>query len=250
MRRCFAPLMIPLALLLSPLSRAQEALPAGTTLPVTLTSSVNSPRARPGERITARVMQDVSIATRYRIPAGATVVGHIEQSGPDRQGGAQLSLRFDKVLTKEREIPLSAGLRAIASYMEIQAARVPTAGLNEGTSSYSATTVQIGGDVRYGTGGPVMAGGVRVGTGVPGGVAGRLATTPQSECAEGPPTSQPQSLWVFSSGACGAYGLPGITMRKSGLTQPIGEIMLRSSREALKLPRGTGLLLQVVDGSQ
>ncbi|MGH9686812.1 MAG: hypothetical protein ACRD5K_06945 [Candidatus Acidiferrales bacterium] len=242
-------LMAPLALSLSPLARAQEALPAGTILPVALTASLNGARARPGERITARVMQAVSIDPRFRIPNGARVIGHIVQFEPDSQDGAQLSLRFDKVVAKKHEIRLNAGLRAVASYVEIEAAQIPAAGPDAGTSLYSATTVQIGGDIRYGTGGPVMAGGTKVGTGVAGGVVARITTTPRSECAQGPSTRQPQSLWVFSSGACGIYGLPDLTIRESGLTQATGEIMLRSSRGTVKLPSGTGLLLQVVDGS-
>jgi len=52
-------------------------------------------------------------------------------------------------------------------------------------------------------------------------------------------------LWVFSTDACGTFGLPEWIIRKSGLARPIGEIVLTSSRKNVKLPAGTGLLLQV-----
>jgi hypothetical protein len=249
MKRYFALFMAPLVLLLSPASRAQDMLPAGTTLPVTLTTSVNSSRDQAGQRITARIMQAVSVGPGFKIPAGARVIGHIVRVERGNQRGAQLSLRFDKVLAKKHEIPLTAGLRAAASYMEIDAAQIPAMGGDAATPSYHATTVQIGGDVRYGTGGPVMEGGTKVGVGVADGVIAQVTATTQSSCAQGPSTNKPQSLWWFSSSACGTFGLPNLSIEKSGLAQPFGEITFRSSRAALKLPSGTGLLLQVIHGS-
>ncbi len=154
-----------LALLPSPTLTAQEALPAGTTLPVALTSSLNSANAHPGKQIIARLMQAVSVAPRLDIPAGARVVGRIVQIQGHNLPGAQMSLRFDRIVVKNREIPFTAGLRAVASFMEVSDAGVPTARPDEGTSSNSQATVQVGGDVRYGAAGAVMAGGARVGQG-------------------------------------------------------------------------------------
>jgi hypothetical protein len=211
-----------------------QSLPTGTTLPVTLTSSL-SQESRPSQTITARVMQAISIPG-LRIPAGAQMVGHVLRIGPSDETGTQLSLRFDRIaIHKGGEIPLIDGLRAIASPTEINNAEIPKAGPDEGISPYSWTTVQVGGDVRYGTGGPVMAGGTEVGKGVPGGVVARIKATPGSECSQLQSTSQPQSLWVFSSGACEVYGFADLKIQQSGLTAPVGEIMLSSSR-ILKLP--------------
>ena len=56
---------------------AQSAIPAGTILPVALNSSLNSRKVKPGQVITARVMQDVPLSPGSTIHAGAKVIGHV-----------------------------------------------------------------------------------------------------------------------------------------------------------------------------
>jgi hypothetical protein len=235
---------------LSPWLAAQESLPADTTVPVMLTSSITSD-THPDRAVSARVMQAVSVKPSLVIPAGARVVGRVLQRRTDSRQGPQILLRFDRILAKNREFLAPLSLRAIASHMEVKDAQTPKTGPDEATSSYSWTTVQVGGEVRYGTGWPVMAGETEVGKGVPDGVLARLSAPPGSACAEGSHnTDQLQSLWVFSSGACGTYGFPDMQIQHSGSTAPLGEIVLISTRKVLKLPSGTGLLLQVVPGSR
>lgn len=165
---------------------------------------------------------------------------------PDSKEGSQISLRFDRIVAKNHEFLAPLSLRAIASHSEVNDAQTPKTGPDEATSAYSWTTVQVGGEVRYGTGGPVMAGEAEVGRGVPDGVLARLSSPPGSECAGGSHnTNQPKSLWVFSSGACGVYGFTDLKIQHSGLTAPVGEVVLSSSRRILRLPAGTGFLLQV-----
>jgi len=232
-------------LLLLPTSlAAQEPLPADITVPVMLTSSLSSePHAE--QTVTARVMQAVAAGPNLVIPAGSRVVGRVLETKPSSSQGSQLSLRFDRIIAKNRQFVTALSLRAIASHVEVNDAQIPKAGPDEGTSSYSWTTVQVGGDVRYGTGWPVMAGESEVGKGVPDGVLARLSAAAGPECTEGPNTNQLQSLWVFSSSACGVYGFPDVAIQHSGRTAPLGEIVLVSQGKVLKLPSGTGLLLQV-----
>jgi hypothetical protein len=90
-----------------------------------------------------------------------------------------------------------------------------------------------------------------MGRGVADGVLARLSAPPGSECAgESQHTNQLQSLWVFSSGACGVYGFADMQIQYSGRTAPLDEIVLISPRKVLKVPSGTGLLLQVIGGSR
>jgi hypothetical protein len=235
---------------LSPWLAAQESLPADTTVPVMLTSSITSD-THPDQAVSARVMQPVSVAPNFIIPAGAKVVGRVLERNTDSRQGPQISLRFDRIVGRNHEFVATLSLRAIASRMEVSDAQTPKTGPDEATSSYSWTTVQIGGEVRYGTGAPVMAGDTEVGKGVPEGVVARLFAPKGSACAEGSHnTDQLQSLWVFSSGACGTYGFPDMQIQHSGSTAPLGEIVLISTAKVLKLPSGTGLLLQVVPGSR
>ena len=53
---------------------AQEAIPAGTVLPARLNSSLDSHKSRPGQVITARIMQDVPLPGG-KIRAGAQLIG-------------------------------------------------------------------------------------------------------------------------------------------------------------------------------
>jgi hypothetical protein len=234
---------------LPPWLAAQEALPADTTVPVMLTSSLTSD-THPDQRVSARLMQGVSVTPDLVIHAGAKVVGRVLERRPDSRQGSQISLRFDRIVAKNREFLAPLSLRAIASQLDVDDAQTPKTGSDEGTSAYSRTTVQVGGQVRYGTGGSVMAGETEVGRGVPDGVLARLSATVGSECAEGSHTTQLQSLWVFSSDACGVYGFADMQIQHSGRTPPLGEIVLISPRRVLKLRSGTGLLLQVIAGSR
>ena len=60
--------------------------------------------------------------------------------------------------------------------------------------------------------------------------------------------ARPQAFWLFSVNARGAYGFRDLTILQSGRTEPLGEVTLASNREAIKLDKGSAMLLRV-DGS-
>lgn len=225
---------IVLGLLVAASAYAQNPLPAGTILPASLSTSIDTQKAKPGQRVIARIMQDVPLPDGTSIPAGSKVVGEVVNIS--RQTQTQITLRFDRVVTKTGEIPIAANLRAIASYVAIGGAQVPT-GVNpdRGSSAASWTTVQVGGDVVYRGGGPVTdIGSAIVGTPVPGGVLVRPVAS--RDCSG---SDHPQAMWLFSASACGVYGLENLQIAKRG-----PEIVLSSPSADLKLPKGTGLLLE------
>ncbi|HZW96632.1 MAG TPA: hypothetical protein VFF64_27055 [Candidatus Eremiobacteraceae bacterium] len=59
---------------------------------------------------------------------------------------------------------------------------------------------------------------------------------------------QPQAFWLFSVNACGSYGFGDLTILHSGSTEPLGEVTLTSNGKAVKLAKGSAMLLRV-DGS-
>jgi len=235
-------------LALAAASHAAFSIPPGTVLPVLLNSTISSTKSKPGQIITARIMQDVPLPDGSKIAAGATVLGHVVDVTPASNGrGASISLQFDTLNISRGKFPIVTNLRAIASFMEVEQAQIPPSGPDRGTSSYSWTTVQIGGDTVYRGGGPVKEGSAVVGQPAYGGVLARMSPNPDRGCrgAIGE-NDAPQALWVFSSGACGAYSLSNVEIVHAGRTAPIGRIILQSRKGELKIGGGSGLLLRVI----
>lgn len=226
---------------------AAHQIPAGTVLPVGLSSTVSSATSRSGEIITARIMQNVPLPGDEIIRAGAKVIGHVVHvTAASQSSPASMSLTFDTLETRGEKIPITTNLRAIASFVAVEQAQVPDAGPDRGTPDYAWTTEQIGGETVYRGGGHVEGINGTVGEPVAGGVLGHLQANSEGGC-RGPINAHDtlQALWVFSSDACGAYGLPNLTIRHTGRTDPVGQITFDSTKGPVSIARGAGLLLRV-----
>ena len=226
---------------------AQNTIPAGTILPVALNCSLNSRKVKPGQVITARVMQDVPLSPGSTIHAGAKVIGRVIDVKPANGGsGAQVSFRFDTLVASKRRIPIITNLRALASMMAVEAAQLPESGPDRGTSQNAWTTDQIGGEVVYRGGGPVADGLRSVGEPTYGGVLVHVSAKPGSPCrGEIEGNDRLQALWVFSSDACGVYDFADLAIVHAGRTDPVGEITLASDKGEVNVRAGSGMLLRV-----
>ncbi|HUA15141.1 MAG TPA: hypothetical protein VMG31_07575 [Verrucomicrobiae bacterium] len=226
---------------------AQNRVPAGTILPVQLNSSVRSDKSRPGQQISARIMQDVPLPGKTTIRAGEKVIGRVLAVEAAREGGpAEVSLIFDTLLEGKQHIPLTTNLRALASMMDVSEAQVPETGPDRGTSEANWTTEQIGGDVVY-RGGVVSNGSQIVGLSVlDSGVMARVSSRPGMKCrASVDDNDRPQAVWVFSSDACGVYGIDELVLVHAGRTDPVGQITVRSTKGNINIRAGSGMLLRV-----
>lgn len=238
-----------IVLMLSAGSWAQE-IPAGTILPVELNSSLRSNKAKPGDVITGRIMQDVWFGSRERIRAGSRIVGHVVTATPAHGTAAgELSVRFDTLVRGKQRIAIVTNLRALATMMEVSEAQVPESGPDRGTPENMWTTDQIGGEVDY-HGGMVSSGAELVGRSTPDGALVHLHAKPGMKCrGDFAGDDRLQSLWVFSSDACGLYGFPLLSIRHAGRSDPVGEIRLLSDKGNVHVGAGSGILLRV-DGTE
>jgi hypothetical protein len=234
-------------LLFAATSFAQNAIPAGTILPVQLNSSLRSDRLHVGETVSARVMQDVPLAGGSNIHAGAKVIGHVVAVQPETDSNpARISLRFDTLKNRGGQIPITTNLRALAVMAQVSEAKDPESGPDRGTSEYNWTTDQIGGEIAIHGGSGVFNGSSLVGHTVPNGVLVRASAKPDSPCrGEVGGNDRAQAMWVFSSDACGLYGFPRLALAHSGRTNPVGEVILESDTGGVTIPSGSGLLLRV-----
>jgi len=243
MKRLKFVLMI--ALFTSTAMLAQSSIPAGTVFPLQLNTGLNSRKNKAGDRVTARIMQDVPVSSGTKIHAGAKVIGHVVSVKANEQP-AEITFRFEKVESGHRSIPIITNLRALASVMAVEDAQIPPAGPDRGTPWAWTTKNLIGGEVAYGEGGPVVHGADVVGHALFGGVLAQVNSSPGSPCrGEVADNDQLQAFWVFSSDACGLYGIDNLEIVHAGRTPPVGEITFRSKTGNLKIDSGSGMLLRV-----
>ena len=224
-------------------------IPVGTILPVKINHGFSSKTAKVGQPISARVMQEVPLPGGGKIPKGSQAIGTIVSASPAANGsGGQVSMRFDHLEAHHRRVPIVADLRALASPMEVDYAGVPETSLGFGTPYVWATTRQIGGDEKYGVASVVTdENNNTVGIGLNDGVLVHVRAQPDGKC-RGPLDAEDrlQALWVFSSDACGVYGMIGTTISHAGRTEPVGEIALAAERGDVKVRSGSGALLRVI----
>lgn len=230
-----------IGLLLPGMAAAQNALPAGTVIPVTLIHGITAQQARADQPIHARVIQNIPGTDLKR---GARVVGRVVSAAAQPDGAERLEIRFHAIEVGGSEVPLQARLRALASFAEVQDAQVPEEQADSGTPPSFATTRQIGGEQVYRGGGPVESGDLIVGKPVSDGVLVTPRHNGVCQGAMGGSTSE-QAFWVFSSDACGVYGFPNLQIAEALSAESPEAIVLASSRGRLKLPAGTALLLRI-----
>ena len=243
MRSILASVLLPLLLAISALP---QNIPSGTVLPVMLSSTLDSRRAKSGQTINGRLKQNVFLPNGSVLPRNTKVIGHIvSASAPATGQAARISLQFDYLLWAGRKIAITAHLRALASMNEVFEAKMPTNSWDDyGTSPSDWNTIQVGGAGVFRGSGQLIADGEVIGRATDyGAVTARLIAAPQRGCPN-TANDHEQSLWIFSPSACGVYGLPDVTIAHAGRTAPAGLIELASSR-FVRVNGGSGWLLRV-----
>jgi hypothetical protein len=228
----------------------ENKIPRGTILPVVLRTSFELDRCKPGELLRGQIAQQVPLLNGATIRRGSQIEGRIVEVTPAGGGtAAKVAMQFDRLNVKGKWIPVVTNLRAIAGFMTVIEAGVPDEAPAEGAPHDWLPTTQIGGDSVYGMWGPVMSWNDApevVGKSVGDGVLARPRSKEGAECrGELEGNENPQALWVFSTDACGVYGIEHLKIVHTGRTDPVGKIVLASETRNVKLKNGDGLLLRV-----
>lgn len=237
-------------LLAATLLAAQD-LPVGTILPVALSTPLRSGKVKSGDTVSAKLAQYVEV-NGMRLPRGTEVTGRVIEVGPASKGpGQRATITFDKIKIQGHEVPITTSLRALASMQAVYEAQLPTNLIDDFGSAISDwNTQQIGGQMVYRGDGTLTQGLQVVGRAtIVGEVFGEPKTYPWSPCARDRASNTVQSFWVFSTDACGIYGLPDLKLAHAGRSQPLGQIVLESPGK-LDIRSGSGWLLIVISSGE
>ncbi len=227
-------------------------LASGTTMNAALTRPVDAKKNKPGDAVTAKTTENVKSDGQVVIPKGAKLVGHVTQAKARAKGESEsaLGIVFDKAILKNgQEVPLNAGIQALAV-------------------SESAAAASMAGDdlsMASSAGGGGMASGRASGGGLVGGVAstaggavGAVTNTAANVggAASGTVSSTLGAAGSASAGAVGGlnatgqltsnsrgvFGLQGLNLSAAAVNSTEGSVITSTSKN-VHLDSGTRMLL-------
>ncbi|PYX34533.1 MAG: hypothetical protein DMG80_01755 [Acidobacteria bacterium] len=200
--------------------------PAGTVIPVELSKSVDSKKAKAGDKVEAKIPIDLLSHGKVVIAKNTKVIGHVTEAkahskeSPD----AMVAIAFDRVSMKDgHDVPIQAAVQAIARPLQSGVASTGDMDNSGGTPSAGAPTS---------TGGGGGMGGARA--------AERPATYPSGP-ASGTDPSSPQGSTVAPLGPTsqGVVGMKGVSLKAAGQASVIS-----SETDNVHLDSGTQMMLR------
>jgi hypothetical protein len=201
------------------------ALPSGTAVNAELNSSVDSKKAKVGDRVEAHTTEDIKYAGKIIVPKGAKLEGHVTEATARSKGdsGSTLAIQFDKAIPKKgEEIPLNVAIVAIAA---------PQRDFSGGSSG-------SGGD-------PMTGGGAATASGSPMGSSHTPTATPAARSDPGgaaDSTTGSNDVGQLSAKSRGVYGLSDLKLMATPSSASPATI-ITSSGKNVRLDGGTRLLL-------
>jgi hypothetical protein len=239
--------------------QASGSVASGTAFNAALSSPVDSKKCKPGDVVNAHTTEAVKSEGKTVIPKGSKLVGHVTQASARAKGESEsaLGIVFDKAILKNgQEIPLSAGIQAIASAqsgvsaagsdMDAMGASGAGSGMAGGRGAVGGVTSAAGGAVGTVTNtaanvGGVAGGAVNTAANAGGSVAGASKGAVGGLNAAGQLTSNSQ----------GVFGLNGLNLNAAASNATQGSV-ITSAGKNVHLDSGTRMLLvsQAQAGSQ
>jgi len=202
----------------------------GTELRAQLDKTVDAKKAKAGDPVIAKSMDEIKAGSQVVAPRGSKIVGHVVSASPHGKGSpSQLEIAFDKFdLANGSEVPLKAAIQAVQKPPNNE---VPPSADNSGAPA---------------AGNPGAAGAATpgaAGNGTPGGM-GQRNTAPnsgeQGSTASNMPSSGPAAQSIARN-AQGVTGFSGVTLSPG----PSQDAVLTSEKHNVKLDSGTQMILRV-----
>ena len=233
--------------------QANAALASGTAFNAALSSPIDSKKCKPGDPVNAHSTEAVKSEGKTVIPKGSKLVGHVTQASARGKGESESSLGivFDKAILKNgQEIPLNAGILAIASAESSASAAGSDMDAMGGMGASAAGSGMAGG--RGALGGVASTTGGAAGTvtntaanvgGVAGGTVNSAANAGgniagASKGAVGGLNTAGQ----LTSNSQGVFGLSGLNLSVAGSNATEGSV-ITSAGKNVHLESGTRMLL-------
>lgn len=226
---------------------------SGTAINAALNKSIDSKKAKPGDRVVAHTTQNVKEHGKTVIPRGTKLLGHVTQASARAKGDAQseLGIQFDRAILKHgREVPVNVGIQALAS------AQTAASMANSDMDSMADAGTYAGGSAMAGGGGALggvtsSAGGAVGGVATTAGNAGNLAgntvnaaerTTVGATGAANGTAGGLNAAGQLTSGSRGVFGLHGLNLGAAGSNSTQGSL-ITSTGKNVHLDGGTQMLL-------
>jgi hypothetical protein len=189
-----------------------------------LNSSVDSKKAKVGDKVEAHTTEEIKYAGKTIVPKGAKLEGHVTEATARSKGdsGSTLAVQFDKaILKKGEEIPLNVAILAIAAPQ----------------SDFSGGSPGNGSDSRSGGGAPTVNGSPMGSSHTPTATPG----TPNFPDAAGG-TMGSNGAAQLSAKSRGVYGLSDLKLMVASSSAGQATV-ITSSGKNVHLDGGTRLLL-------
>jgi hypothetical protein len=240
--------------------QASGSLATGTAFNAELSSPIDSKKSKPGDVVNGRTTEAVKSEGRTVIPKGAKLVGHVTQASARAKGESEsaLGIVFDKAILKNgQEIPLSAGIQALAAAQSSASAAGSDLDAYGGAGASAAGSGAGGG--RGGLGGVTSAAGGAVGavTNTAANVGGAAGGAVDSAAGAGGSVVGASKGAVgglnaagqLTSNSQGVFGLNGLNLNAAASNATQGSV-ITSAGKNVHLDSGTRMLLVAQAGPQ
>lgn len=210
----------------------------GTTLNAELSASVDSKKAKSGDKVTAQVTEAVKADGVTMIPKGAKLFGSVTEATARANGdpGSALGIHFEKVVLKNgQEMPVNVWIRALAAEPRNAYQPGPEQNTLAGTPGAGASPM---GSTRSSMGGPPA------GAGAPAvGVTNASADDGTNAGDKTPGAAGGlNAAGQLSANSRGVFGMDGVRLENDA-SNPAQGSLITSSKKNVRLDSGTRLLL-------